>query len=194
MRADGSEVRDLRRPNQPSMKRSESPMPRIIMAAVAVSALLICAGPAAADDDAALTTAIANDDVAVSPAGSSGDDVAVSPAAGSHDDVAVTPAGLLLSMVHLATRALALTVVPIHQFPAFDAVIMCESGWNTFAINPTSGAYGLGQALPPEKMETHGPDWRFNPLTQIRWTYDYMNQRYGGPDGAWAFWQEHHWY
>ncbi|WP_174553634.1 hypothetical protein [Nocardia arizonensis] len=91
-------------------------------------------------------------------------------------------------------RGLALTVVPLHQFPAFDAVITRESGWNVFAVNPTSGAYGLGQALPAAKMFTHGWDWAFNPLTQIRWTYDYMVARYGGPDQAWAFWQRNHWY
>ncbi|WP_218020175.1 transglycosylase SLT domain-containing protein [Nocardia anaemiae] len=120
-------------------------------------------------------------------------DDAVTPAAGQYDTGA-TPAGLTLSLIRLGTRALALTVVPLHQFPAFDAVITHESGWDVFAINPESGAYGLGQALPAEKMQTHGADWRFNPLTQIRWTYDYMNARYGSPDGAWAFWQQHHWY
>lgn len=91
-------------------------------------------------------------------------------------------------------RGLALTVVPLPQFPAFDAIITRESGWNVFAINPSSGAYGLGQALPAFKMYTHGWDWPFNPLTQIRWTYDYMVQRYGGPDQAWDFWQRNHWY
>ena len=85
-------------------------------------------------------------------------------------------------------------MVPLLEFPAFDAVITHESAWDVFAINPDSGAYGLGQALPAEKMQTHGADWRFNPLTQIRWTYDYMNERYGSTDGAWAFWQKHHWY
>ncbi len=121
------------------------------------------------------------------------DNIVTSPAASPHDP-AVTPVGLAASLIRLGTRALALTVVPLHQFPAFDAVITHESGWDLFAINPQSGAYGLGQALPAEKMQTHGWDWRFNPLTQIRWTYDYMNERYGSPDGAWAFWQKHHWY
>ncbi|MGN2641220.1 hypothetical protein ACTD5D_34665 [Nocardia takedensis] len=91
-------------------------------------------------------------------------------------------------------KGLALTVVPLHQFPAFDAVITRESGWNVFALNWGSGAYGLGQALPANKMFTHGWDWAFNPLTQIRWTYDYMVDRYGGPDQAWEFWQRNHWY
>ncbi|WP_433600781.1 transglycosylase SLT domain-containing protein [Nocardia sp. CA-135953] len=129
----------------------------------------------------------------IAPGDESDETVAVTPAA-SPPDSGTTPAGLALSLIRLGTRALALTVVPLHQFPAFDAVITHESGWDVFAINPKSGAYGLGQALPAEKMQTHGADWRFNPLTQIRWTYDYMNERYGSPNGAWAFWQTHHWY
>ncbi|WP_218007506.1 transglycosylase SLT domain-containing protein [Nocardia vinacea] len=141
--------------------------------------------PANGPDDSLVTSADETEET--------DDTIAVTPAA-SPPDSGTNPAGLALSLVRLGTRALALTVVPLHQFPAFDAVITHESGWDVFAINPKSGAYGLGQALPAEKMQTHGADWRFNPLTQIRWTYDYMNARYGSPDGAWAFWQQHHWY
>ncbi|WP_216892086.1 transglycosylase SLT domain-containing protein [Nocardia alni] len=110
------------------------------------------------------------------------------------DDGIVTPAGLAMSAVRDGARLAALTIVPLPQFPSFDKIVTRESGWNIFATNPVSGAYGIGQALPPEKMATHGPDWRFNPMTQIRWTYDYMNERYGSPDRAWQFWQAHHWY
>jgi hypothetical protein len=102
--------------------------------------------------------------------------------------------GSSLSLLRLSTKALAMFVVPPHHFRTFDNIITRESSWDVFATNPISGAYGIGQALPPEKMASHGADWRFNPLTQIRWTYDYMNERYGSPDNAWEFWQEHHWY
>ncbi|WP_227983940.1 transglycosylase SLT domain-containing protein [Nocardia spumae] len=112
-------------------------------------------------------------------------------ASGSAGSSGSAAAGLLLG---LPMRTVALTIVPAPQFPSFDQVITHESSWNPFAINPESGAYGLGQALPPEKMASHGADWMFNPVTQIRWTYDYMVERYGSPDGAWAFWQSHHWY
>ncbi|MGV9817607.1 aggregation-promoting factor C-terminal-like domain-containing protein [Nocardia xishanensis] len=101
---------------------------------------------------------------------------------------------LFLASARIGVKALALTIVPLHYFPSFDAIITRESGWNMFAVNPSSGAYGLGQALPPEKMSTHGSDWRFNPVTQLRWTYDYMVDRYGSPDAAWVFWQQNHWY
>jgi hypothetical protein len=91
-------------------------------------------------------------------------------------------------------RALARTIVPPQYFPSFDQVITHESGWNVFALNFQSGAYGLGQALPAIKMSSTGADWLWDPATQIRWTYDYMCERYGNPDNAWAFWQVHHWY
>ncbi len=101
---------------------------------------------------------------------------------------------LVLPVMGFAPRTLARMIVPPTQFPSFDNVITNESSWNIFAINPSSGAYGLGQALPPQKMAPFGADWAFNPATQIRWAYTYMCERYGGPDGAWAFWQAHHWY
>ncbi|MFG2911252.1 lytic transglycosylase domain-containing protein, partial [Kitasatospora sp. NPDC048286] len=62
------------------------------------------------------------------------------------------------------------------------------------ATNPSSGSYGLGQALPASKMASAGADWKTNPTTQIKWALDYMNTRYGSPNAAWNFWQSHHWY
>jgi hypothetical protein len=43
-----------------------------------------------------------------------------------------------------------------------------ESGWNPYATNPLSGAYGIPQSLPAAKMASAGPDWQTNPATQIR--------------------------
>ncbi|MFD7908558.1 lytic transglycosylase domain-containing protein, partial [Kitasatospora sp. NPDC059747] len=67
-------------------------------------------------------------------------------------------------------------------------------GWNVTATNPSSGSYGLGQALPASKMASAGADWKTNPATQIKWALDYMNTRYGSPNAAWTFWQANHWY
>ncbi|MQY28690.1 aggregation-promoting factor C-terminal-like domain-containing protein [Nocardia aurantia] len=94
----------------------------------------------------------------------------------------------------VAPQAIARVIVPPNQFDSFDQIITHESSWNMFAINPSSGAYGLPQALPAYKMFSAGVDWPLNPVTQIRWAYEYMNQRYGSPNAAWAFWQVHHWY
>lgn len=73
-------------------------------------------------------------------------------------------------------------------------IIRRESSWNHTVSNPYSGAYGLPQALPPQKMESHGSDWATNPLTQLRWMYDYMTERYGSISGALDFWDANHWY
>jgi hypothetical protein len=80
------------------------------------------------------------------------------------------------------------------QFSCIDALITRESGWRVNATNPSSGAYGLPQALPGSKMASAGADWRTNPVTQLRWMKSYVDGRYGGACGAWNFWQSHHWY
>lgn len=65
-----------------------------------------------------------------------------------------------------------------------------ESNWNHTAENPSSGAYGIVQALPPSKMNSVGTDWRTNAGTQIKWGLGYIKDRYKTPCGAWEFWQE----
>ena len=71
---------------------------------------------------------------------------------------------------------------------------MRESGWNPFADNPTSSAYGIPQALPGSKMASAGADWATNPVTQIRWGLGYIRDRYGSPCGAWAHSEANGWY
>lgn len=69
-----------------------------------------------------------------------------------------------------------------------------ESGWSTTAGNPSTGAYGIPQALPGSKMASVGADWRFNPSTQISWGLGYVAGRYGNPCGAWSTFQSRGWY
>lgn len=68
-----------------------------------------------------------------------------------------------------------------------------ESGCRVNATNAYSGAYGIPQALPGNKMASAGADWETNPITQIRWMAGYVN-RYGGWQGALNFWYAHGWY
>jgi len=68
-----------------------------------------------------------------------------------------------------------------------------ESGWRVNASNP-SGAYGIPQALPGDKMAVYGDDWQTNPTTQIKWGLNYIAGRYSTPCGAWSFWQSNGWY
>lgn len=69
-----------------------------------------------------------------------------------------------------------------------------ESGWNYRATNPSSGAYGIPQALPGDKMASKGADWKTNPHTQIDWGLDYIRGRYGSPSAAWKHSQQTNWY
>jgi hypothetical protein len=61
-----------------------------------------------------------------------------------------------------------------------------ESGWNAAAMNKSSGAYGIPQALPGSKMASAGADWQTNANTQIEWGLSYISGRYGTPCGAWG--------
>ena len=74
-----------------------------------------------------------------------------------------------------------------NQFECFNNIIMRESMWKVDATNPSSGAYGIPQALPGSKMASEGSDWRTNPATQIIWGVKYMKARYGSPCAACFF-------
>jgi hypothetical protein len=91
-------------------------------------------------------------------------------------------------------QAMAASMVPSGQFQCFSNIVDHESSWNYRAVNASSGAYGLFQALPGSKMSSVGADWQTNPATQIKWGLNYMDSRYGSPCEAWSFWQANHWY
>jgi len=91
-------------------------------------------------------------------------------------------------------QAMARQMVPSGQFQCFSNIVNHESSWNYKAVNASSGAYGLFQALPGSKMSSVGSDWQTNPATQIKWGLNYMNSRYGSPCEAWSFWQANSWY
>lgn len=73
-------------------------------------------------------------------------------------------------------------------------LIYRESGCRVDARNASSGAYGIPQALPGNKMAAYGADWETNPVTQIRWMSGYVTGRYGGWKQAIEFWYAHGWY
>lgn len=80
------------------------------------------------------------------------------------------------------------------QFDCLVALWNKESHWNVYAHNPSSGAYGIPQAVPGDKMATAGSDWKTNPRTQIKWGLGYIQGRYGTPCGAWQHSQNKGWY
>lgn len=71
-----------------------------------------------------------------------------------------------------------------------------ESGWRVNAYNPESGAYGIPQSWPANKMESVGSDWPTNAQTQIIWGMNYIRSAYGTPCAAWNRWlsRSPHWY
>lgn len=81
-----------------------------------------------------------------------------------------------------------------YQARAFIEIIWRESRFNHKAKNSSSGAYGLGQALPPEKMDSVGADWFDNPMTQLKWVAKYIEERYGSPAEALAHHDDNGWY
>ncbi len=82
----------------------------------------------------------------------------------------------------------------LSQMPCLDKLWKKESGWNHKAVNRSSGAYGIPQAYPGNKMCSVGSDWRTNPATQIKWGLGYIKGRYGNPCGAWSHSQSRGWY
>jgi hypothetical protein len=86
---------------------------------------------------------------------------------------------------------------PKTSFSCVDNIFSRESSWNQFAEN-ASGAYGIAQALPFNKMPQAA--WpasaggRSDPTAQINWGLGYMKNTYGSPCNAWSFWQAHGWY
>jgi hypothetical protein len=68
--------------------------------------------------------------------------------------------------------------------------------WSPTVTNPSSGAYGIPQALPGSKMASAGADWQTNPRTQVLWGLRYIRDTYGDPCGAWRFEKSHvpNWY
>jgi hypothetical protein len=68
--------------------------------------------------------------------------------------------------------------------------------WSPAVTNPASGAYGIPQALPADKMASAGADWQTSAATQIRWGLGYIAGRYGTPCSAWSFERSHvpNWY
>lgn len=81
-------------------------------------------------------------------------------------------------------------VVPVALTSPMLFIFMHESGNDPGAINASSGACGLGQALPCSKMPCSLSDYN----CQVDFFTGYANDRYGGWDGAYAFWVANSWW
>jgi hypothetical protein len=142
---------------------------------------------------AAAETAVAKQEAAKKAAEAAAKERAETKAAASRSkDISDFPVASSYSIAQI--QAMARQLVPSGQFQCFSNIVDHESDWNYKAVNPSSGAYGMFQALPGSKMSSVGADWQTNPATQIKWGLNYMNDRYGSPCDAWSFWQANHWY
>lgn len=69
-------------------------------------------------------------------------------------------------------------------------IISRESGCNPLAVNQSSGAEGIAQALPYSKTGCA----RGDAVCQLKWMNGYVEQRYGSFAGAVTFWRANGWY
>ena len=75
------------------------------------------------------------------------------------------------------------------QWPPWLYLGNQESGWNAYAVNKSSGAYGIGQSL------GHGHPYNLGDYkTQVIWMANYIRGRYGNPARAWAHERAYNWY
>jgi hypothetical protein len=72
-----------------------------------------------------------------------------------------------------------------------DYIIQHESHWNPAAVNP-SGAFGIPQIMP--KAHPDALKLKDDPLGQIYWLFNYIENRYGGIDNAYRFKITNGWY
>jgi len=72
----------------------------------------------------------------------------------------------------------------------WNELVFRESGWRTDAVNRSSGACGLAQALPCSKIVG---DWQ-DPEVSLEWMHSYIHDRYGSTCNALNFQIRMNWY
>jgi len=85
---------------------------------------------------------------------------------------------------------LAASGIPESDWGYVDYIVSHESGWNPNAVNASSGAGGLVQALPCGKVA----GGCFDPVSNLKWADSYAKGRYGSWAGAYQFWSSNHWW
>ncbi len=71
------------------------------------------------------------------------------------------------------------------QWSCLDDIWERESGWEWDAENVSSGAYGIPQSYPADKMASVADDYMTDATTQIKWGLEYIADTYGTPCEAW---------
>ena len=90
------------------------------------------------------------------------------------------------------TQAWARAYLGPAEYAAADRIFWNESRWKPDAVNPRSGACGLGQSDPCSNLSSVLPDWAAQPIEQLRLFFiPYAQRRYGSFRNAWAYWCAH---
>jgi hypothetical protein len=179
-RAAGQQVQDIATQARLAAQRAAAQRAAARQAAAKAAAAKAAAAKAAAAKAAAAQAASSASSGSSTSSGSSGSSAASVQPSG-------TPQQIALSMLGSFGWSSG-------EFSCLVSLWDRESGWNTYASNPSSGAYGIPQALPASKMASAGADWATNPATQIRWGLGYIQQVYGSPCAAWGHSQSVGWY
>lgn len=82
---------------------------------------------------------------------------------------------------------------PAGEWSAFDQLVMKESGYDNWAKNPNSSAFGIGQFLDTTFAE-YGAGATADPGTQLDLMLRYIKNRYGTPSAALDFHNRNNWY
>jgi hypothetical protein len=67
---------------------------------------------------------------------------------------------------------------PYSEFVCLKELWSGESGWRWWIYG------GVPQAMPERKMASAGRDWETNPVTQVEWGLDYIDDNYDRPSGT----------
>lgn len=81
--------------------------------------------------------------------------------------------------------------IPESEWTYVDYIVTRESTWKPNAVNTSSGACGLAQALPCAKT---GCANYADPVCSLKWQHGYVKSRYGSYANAYVFWSKNHWY
>nr|DAO33673.1 MAG TPA: Peptidoglycan endopeptidase [Caudoviricetes sp.] len=81
--------------------------------------------------------------------------------------------------------------IPESDWAYTDYIVSKESSWNSNAVNKSSGAFGLAQCLnkPADSL-----CYSKNPVDQLKWQKQYVQERYGSYANAHKFWVRNNWY
>ena len=109
----------------------------------------------------------------------------------AHAEAPVQVSGQSSASTGQELKTLVLSYFPKKERECVDELIMRESTWNPHAVNPTSEATGLFQALPWSKT---GCSSTSDTKCQASWGSAYVLDRYGDGCTALAFQKQHGYY